>query len=162
MSYREKYLKYKQKYLELKNILKISQLGGSKKSNTFVNIDDISALTDEPNEINAYGYELQSSNVNLNEVITTTTVEDMVGGGIESPFISENQVNSNSSIETSSIRRLDEISSLKDSSEKSESIGLSDITTEQYGGNSPLPPLSGTDSTSSERSELDSDTSDSD
>ena len=172
MSYHQKYLKYKKKYLDLKNSLEFSQLGGSKKSTkNSLDIDDISALTESPNEINAYGYELQGGgSINdSDQIVTTTTIEDIIGGGEEV----HNSVNSNSSIETSSIEGLDALSSIKDNtvSEKSNDSltidKLSEISTVQEGGSDIhygviLADDKDDDSSSSSSDSLDSDTSDSD
>jgi hypothetical protein len=62
--YQEKYLKYKTKYLALKNQMSNNiQMGGSgKKMNTssnFYNINNIELLTETPSMIDVYGYELK-------------------------------------------------------------------------------------------------------
>jgi len=181
MSYHQKYLKYKQKYLDLKKSLNMAQLGGARKpKKNSLDIDDISVLTESPNDVNVYGYELKGgADVGSEEIRTTTTIEDIVGGGEES--LHEEAVETNSSIETSSIEGLDEISSLKDSSveisvERNDSLDINDLsemTAEQKGGSEVQFVVvssekdSDSDSSSSKSSDselesLDSDTSDSD
>ena len=175
MSYHQKYLKYKQKYLDLKKSLNMAQLGGARKpKKNSLDIDDISVLTESPNDVNVYGYELKGgADVDSEEIRTTTTIEDIVGGGEES--LHEEAVETNSSIETSSIEGLDEISSLKDSSvERNESLDINDLsemTAEQKGGSEVQFGVVSSDnesdsssskSSDSELESLDSDTSDSD
>ena len=45
-----------------------------------MDIDDISELTTTPSETMVYGYELVGGDFNVDEIVTTTTIEDMVGG----------------------------------------------------------------------------------
>lgn len=170
MSYHQKYLKYKQKYLDLKKSLNMAQSGGAKKVKKSLDIDDIVALTESPEDFSAYGYELEGGGQfhDSDNVRTTTTIEDIVGGG----DAVHSEVNSNSSIETSSIEGLNELSSLRDSSvEKNDSLTidrLSDLTTEQEGGSEIFAIVSdsrhdsSSSSSSSDLESLDSDTSDSD
>ena len=158
--------------MDLKNSLEFGQSGGSKNSiKNSLDIDDISALTESPNEINIYGYELQGggNDDNLDQIVTTTTIEDLIGGGDE---VNES-VNSNSSIETSSIEGLDALSSIRDNtvSEKTNDSltidKLSEISTVQEGGSEIhygviLADDHDDEDSSSSSSSLDSDTSDSD
>jgi hypothetical protein len=175
MSYHQKYLKYKQKYLDLKNNLNMSQLGGAKKTKkNNLDIDNLSVLTESPSDFSVYGKELKGGSVfhdaNSDEIRTTTTIEDIVGGGNDS--IHEEAVETNSSIETSSIEGLDEISSLNDSSaeisvERNNSLDINDLsemTTDQDGGSDYViisPSKSDSSDSDSDSSDLDSDTSDS-
>ena len=168
MSYYQKYLKYKKKYLDLKKSLNMAQSGGAKKVKKSLDIDDIVALTESPEDFSAYGYELEGGGQfhDSDNVRTTTTIEDIVGGG----DAVHSEVNSNSSIETSSIEGLNELSSLRDSSvEKNDSLTidrLSDLTTEQEGGSEIFAIVSdsrhdsSSSSSSSDLESLDSDTSD--
>ena len=176
MSYHQKYLKYKQKYLDLKHRLGTEQVGGAKlNSRSKVNnldIDDISELTTTPSETMVYGYELVGGDFkNVDEIVTTTTIEDMVGGDgnhddVESSLLdgslleplsdSQSGGSSNSSIETSSIENLSKISSIENVSTVDQNNSV--ITTTQEGGHAKD---SSSESSISSLSDLDSDTSES-
>lgn len=107
MSYQQKYLKYKQKYLNLKRQLaeEMNQSGGGKK----VTLDDIEALSATPSDVSAYGYELTGGSLskdlnnklseeNVEEIATTTTLEDMTGGNIDSDSGLDISLNSSESV----------------------------------------------------------------
>ena len=107
MSYQQKYLKYKQKYLNLKRQLaeEINQQGGGEK----VTLDDIEALSATPSDVAVYGYELTGGSINKNlnnqlseenveEIATTTTLEDMTGGNVNSESELEISLNSSESV----------------------------------------------------------------
>ena len=168
MSFEHKYLKYKQKYLDLKTNLNMSQLGGAKKTKkNNLDIDDISKLTESPSDFSVFGKELNGGGGSISdEIRTTTTIEDIVGGGNDS--IHEEAVETNSSIETSSIEGLDEISSLKDSSaeisvERNNSLDINDLsemTIDQDGGSDYVIISPSKSDSSDSDSDLDSDSSD--
>jgi hypothetical protein len=58
-NFMNKYLKYKTKYLNLKNSLSVKQTGGNNKSIYGDAIMEINNLTETPTFLEAYGYELE-------------------------------------------------------------------------------------------------------
>lgn len=58
-NFMNKYLKYKTKYLNLKNSLSVKQTGGNNKSIYSNTIMEINNLTETPTFLEAYGYELE-------------------------------------------------------------------------------------------------------
>lgn len=79
-NYMNKYLKYKTKYLNLKNSLSVKQTGGNNKSIYSNTIMEINNLTETPTFLEAYGYELEGGDhhsTTLSEKSLDTTTQNL-------------------------------------------------------------------------------------
>ena len=77
MSFEQKYLKYKQKYLEIKKDLQRLQSGGGNQTSEFDDVFNLDELTETPSMEKVYGY------------VNNKDYESLVGG-----FLSEDSSNS--------------------------------------------------------------------
>ena len=136
MSFEHKYLKYKQKYLELKNQLEnMEQVGGTSNNDSILDLDKLSDTPTFNNNVKHLAGYLQDSSEQLKESETDTDLGN-VNELTETPRDNTLVVNIESSTDESKELQSDSDNEKSDSSEKkSEDDSSSPSPSEQEGGN---------------------------
>ncbi len=96
MSYQDKYLKYKSKYLELKKLADTMQTGGSKNKN----LNDVTKLTETPSKVDVFGYEFgtnfskpkQTGGLNMSDLTNFRNLVNLIEKN-EEPVLTETDIN---------------------------------------------------------------------
>ena len=134
MSFEHKYLKYKQKYLELKNQLEsIQQVGGATKNDDILDLDKLSDTPTFNNKhVNQLAGYLEDSSEYFKNSETDTDIEN-INELTETPKQNTMVVNIDSSTNESNNEQEEDHES--ESSYKGETEGDSSSPSEQKGGN---------------------------